>query len=169
MIILTATEKSRQDVEELAAFFEGLGSPTVYMQQEVGNIVRRLFGEHFDAEGIPGAPWAELEDWTKDEREFFGFGRAHPILERTGKYRSSFTDFFSADNIQELTTRPTGWTLELGSDDWRVTELEGGRTDPTKMEARPVTLLGESEESRIGDVLDRLFQQAADDMEISRG
>lgn len=167
MITLIATEESRQDIEELAAFFEGLNSPTISMRQEVGDVVRRLFGEHFDSEGSPvSGPWADLQKSTQIERLFQGYGGAHPILERDGNYRRSFTDFLSSDNIDTLITRPTGWTLELGSGDWRVAELEGGRDD---MMARPVTMLSSGEANEIGDVLDRLFQQAADDMGMMRG
>ena len=170
MITLTATEESRQDVQELAAFFEGLSYPTIEMQQGVGDIVRRMFGEHFDAEGSPASgPWTNLADWTKEEREFLGFSRAHPILQRTGSYRRSFTIFPSLDSFQELMTQPSGWTLELGSTDWRVDELEGGREGPLDMDPRPVTLMSQGEESRIGDVLDNLFEQAARDMELTHG
>lgn len=167
MITLIATDESRQDVEELAAFFEGLKSPTISMRQEVGDVVRSLFGEHFDNEGSRSAfSWEGLKDRTRAERRREGYGAEHPILERSGYYKRSFTTFGAPDNFEQLITRDSGWTLELGSSDFRVTELEGGRSDMT---ARPVTLLDSSEEEDIGDTLDRLFQQAADDMGLMRG
>lgn len=167
MITLTATEESRQDVAELAAFFEGLNSPTITMRQELGDTVRRLFGEHFEQEGSRSSfSWAKLEDRTREERRREGYGAAHPILVRSGYYKNSFTTLGAPDNFEQLITRTNGWTLELGSDDFRVNELEGGRPD---MDARPVTLLDSSEEEDIGNTLDRLFQQAADDMQLLRG
>jgi len=163
MIQLTATPESRQDVEELAAFFQGLNSPTISMRQEVGDVVRRLFASHFEQEGSPASgPWADLEDWTQRERIAEGFGGKHPVLERYGDYRRSFTESLSGNSIENLIARNSGWTLELGSGDWRVEELEGGRPN---MDARPVTRMTDGEASEIGDVLDRLFQQAADDMD----
>lgn len=169
MIRLIATEESRQDVEELAAFFQSLNTPTPQMQKGVGDIVRSLFERRFDNEGGPGSRWVELHPTTIDEREEEGYGPAHPILQREGEYKMSFIDQGGFDNIETLITRGNGWTLELGSGDWRVGELEGGRSAPTFMTPRPVTLLEDSEESEIGDVLDRLFQQAADDMNMLRG
>lgn len=169
MITLIATEKSRQDIEELATFFEGLSKPTPDMQTEVGDTVRRLFGQRFDNEGGPGSPWVGLTIATMRDREEQGYGAAHPILYRTGEYKFSFTGRGGFDNIENLITRATGWTLELGSSDFRVSELEGGRSSPTFMPPRPVTLLEASEESEIGDALDRIFQQAADSMGMDRG
>ena len=166
MIKLIATPESRQDVNELAAFFDSLKSPTVSMRQELGDVVRGLFAFRFINEGGPGSGWAPLKDWTQQERIREGYDPFHPILEREGDYRRSFTDPGNADNYEMTILRGNGWTMEFGSDDWRVTELEGGRPD---MAARPVTLLEDSEESDIGNMLDRLFQQAADDMQLLRG
>ena len=160
MIKLTATPESRQDVKELAAFFEGLNRPTPDMRKSVGDIVRYLFEQRFGNEGGPGSPWAELRKRTIDER-----GNDHPILQRTGEYNFSFTDLGGLDNVEQLVTRGSGWTLELGSSDSRVEELEGGRTSPTFMAERPVTLLGDGEESEIGDELDIMFGEMADKMD----
>lgn len=167
MIKLTATPESRQDIEELAAFFQGLKSPTLYMRQILGDTVRGLFEEHFDNEGSRSAfSWEGLKDRTRAERRREGYGAEHPILVRSGYYKNSFTNLGAPDNFEQLVTRGDGWTMEFGSDDFRVNELEGGRDN---MAARPVTLLDDSEESEIGDVLDRLFRQAADDMGMMRG
>lgn len=166
MIKLTATQESRQDVKELAAFLQSLNKPTPEMQRGVGDVVRSLFQRRFDNEGGPGSRWVGLAVATMQEREEEGYGAAHPILRRSGEYEFSFTDLGRGDNIENLITRQSGWTLELGSGDERVAELEGGRDD---MVARPVTLLEDSEESEIGDVLDRLFQQAADNLGMTRG
>ena len=166
MLKLTATPESRQDVKELAAFFDSLRSPTPGMQKGVGDVVRSLFERRFDNEGGPGGHWVGLARMTQLDREEQGYNPLHPILQRTGEYKFSFTDLGRSDNIENLITRQDGWTLELGSSDWRVNELEGGRSD---MAARPVTLFDDSEEEDIGDVLDRLFQQAADDMGVVRG
>lgn len=162
MITLTATPESRQDVDELAAFFESLNSPTANMQTAVGDVVRSLFERRFDNEG---PSWVGLARATQLDREEQGYNPLHPILERTGEYKMSFIDRGAIDNIENLITRQTGWTLELGSSDWRVAELEGGRSEPTFMPSRPVTLLGDREEDEIGDVLDRMFRQMADEMD----
>ena len=167
MITLTATEESRQDINELAAFFEGLSNPTIDMRKQVGDVVRSLFANHFAEEGSDvSGPWADLKESTRIERKMEGYNPDHPILERSGYYRESFTNPGAPDNLELLVQHKSGWTMELGSEDWRVKELEGGRP---RMFARPVTKLSGSERDEIGDVLDSLFQQAADDMEILRG
>ncbi|MBT9173438.1 MAG: hypothetical protein DDT21_01839 [Syntrophomonadaceae bacterium] len=166
MIKLTATPKSRQDINELAAFLQSLNTPTPGMRKRLGDVVRGLFAFRFINEGSPSGQWASLKDRTRIERIREGYGAAHPILERSSDYRRSFTDLANADNYEMTILRPDGWTMKFGSSDWRVSELEGGRSD---MEARPVTLLENSEEDDIGDALDRLFQQAADDLGMARG
>ena len=161
MLTLTATPESLQDVNQLAAFFESLNKPTVSMHETMGDIVRLLFEMRFDNEGGPSTPWAGLELWTQHERKWHGFDPFHPILQRTGSYKRSFTTR-GAGNIDRLITRPEGWTLEFGSNDFRVDELEGGVR--ANLEARPVTLLEDSEESYIGEALDEMFGQMADEL-----
>ncbi|TFH48552.1 MAG: hypothetical protein E4H01_06120 [Lysobacterales bacterium] len=163
MVTLIATEESRQDVDELAAFFEGLSNPTIDMQKQVGNVVRSLFANHFAEEGSDvSGPWADLKDSTQIERKMEGYNPDHPILERSGYYRESFTNVNSPSNFEFTEFRNDGWAMEFGSEDWRVNELEKGRP---RMFARPVTKLSSGERDEIGDMLELMFQQAATDYE----
>lgn len=160
MIQLTATPESRQDVAELAAFFAGLNSPTLWQKSELSDAMRAIFGQVFENEGPSIKPWHDLAPQTQIERVLEGFAPRHPIHVRFDDFRSSYINLGNSDHIEEYTSHAGGWRLEIGSGDWRVPRLEG-------ILDRPVTLLGDSEENEIGDTLDRMFRQMADDMDRS--
>lgn len=77
---------------ELAALILGLSDgPDV---GRITNPIRAGFAHNFDTEA--GGPfrqqWRDLADRTNREREQLGFPPAHPILERTGGYKSSWVN-----------------------------------------------------------------------------
>ena len=57
--------------------------------RQIGLKMQERFAQQFDAEGTP--QWQELAERTRKERKRKGFGQAHPILNRTGALRRSYT------------------------------------------------------------------------------
>ena len=161
MITLTATEESRQDINELAAFFEGLSSPTLEQKTNLGNAIRNIFSDNFANEGPSENPWHELKDMTKWERLHEGFPPDHPIHYRTGSLEESFTARGNSEHVEEYTLSKNGWILEIGSQDWRLPRLEGEL-------GRPIALFGTIEDERVGDTLDQIFADAADTLGYNR-
>lgn len=68
-----------------------IGSPEILLD-ETGEKLMQEYVDNFAEEGKRLEPkeWQELAEFTKDERERLGYGREHPILERTGKLRDGF-------------------------------------------------------------------------------
>jgi len=159
MITLVPTQESRQSIRNLAAFFLDLNTPTQEMTKEIGDLVRSAFASNFANESDgDGEPWYWLADWTRRERIYEGYDPDHPILVRTGGYKGSFTDPGAA--YQETFVMEGGFRIEFGSEDERVTLLEGG--DSYVLPPRPVTIIGAGAEEALGFLLDSLFEVLAD-------
>lgn len=105
---------------------------------KITNPIREGFAQNFadEAGGPHGTPWQLLAKRTSDEREQLGFDPHHPILERTGGYKSSWIDRMSGDHFERQHkhgqfsgTKLVGKnkvTINFGSVDYRVPTLEGG-------------------------------------------
>jgi len=128
--------------------------------REIGDSVREQFDDNFRLEGRGNRRWAALRPRTVRERVRQGYGGSHPILQRTGKYRRSFTQRSAA--YERVFSSANGWGMEMGSNDSRVDELEGGRPPGSPdMAARPVTNLTRPQETRVGQAIDRVLEQMA--------
>jgi hypothetical protein len=102
------------------------------------DVVRDGFAYNFDVEGVPSGQWRQLAEMTVEERRVLmedepgglvpGFGPEHPILQRTGRYRASWTDADDPDALLLLErSDPGSLVMYIGSSDPRVPKLSGGR------------------------------------------
>lgn len=96
------------------------------------------FRHNFEVEGSAEGQWAQLADWTKNDREALkgssglvgGFSKEHPILQRFGDYRASWID---RDNEYHLEEWDYPHVLALGgggSFTMPIIEVHVGSTDP---------------------------------------
>jgi len=121
----------------------------------------------FASEGIP--KWAELAEFTIEERRSLGFPPEHPILERTGAFRRALTDPASPDFVQEQTSLGSNsFTLRFGTTDPRFIEFQHGTAIMPARPIMPHTDVGKREwvikiEDMLEDTLSNLVR------EVSRG
>lgn len=153
-VTVRPTDQAIREVRTLSNFMLSLANPSAFEMNAVGVAVQREFKQSFLNQGSAAGAWRPLQPWTQSERAWLGYHPTYPILFRDGHYMDSFMD---SSSVHEYRETPTGWEMEFGSNDFRHSELEGGRSSPTVMSARPVTLLADSQEARLGTALDALF------------
>ncbi len=154
MIRLTAAPASIDAFDRFIRQVEELADPTYDAILPIQEAIRAGFDANFANEAAGEAPWWDLTNFTQRERRRLGFPPAHPILERTGRYRRSFTEEGGLNHVSDLDVSGGIWQVTEGSQDERAEELEYGRWD---MPPRPVTVLGAVGENRIKIVLDQMF------------
>lgn len=148
------TERAYADLDRL---FRALVRPRAADMRRVADAVRAGFAENFEREAAGDfGHWDPLAESTVEERIALGFPGERPILVRTGDYLRSWTDAGAPDHVEELTFEASGFRLDVGSADNRVEVLEEGNDF---VPARPVSLLSQRAEQRIGDALDDLFDR----------
>ena len=163
MISLKATPQAEQEWSLVDKFFNDLAKPKHSTLRPVTDVIRRGFLENFMREQSgDGTAWEELAPATVDEREAEGYGGTGPIQVRSGSYEDSFTSASGLNHIEEIITSPKGYTIDVGTADSRADLLEqGGFTNfngvLVYVPARPVTILGDRQESDIGNALDAFF------------
>jgi hypothetical protein len=110
--------------------------PTVPQRMRVGDAVRKQMQRAFTGQGtIQGSPWARLARRTVQERVRLGFPGERPILIRSGYLKRSWTEYGAPNHIEKFATTGTGWTLNVGTSDFRAKWHEHGTP---RMPARPV-------------------------------
>lgn len=124
----------------------------------ISSAIRQRFAENFTRQGSGAGAWASLRPRTISERRRLGYAGAHPILVRSGRYRASFTEEGASDHFSEFRRVGSYWMISEGSDDERGPELEIG-VPSRNLPPRPVTLLDDTQEARIGDVVDYIMLQ----------
>jgi hypothetical protein len=155
MISLTPTERTQREVGDFLRQLDELADPPASALRPIQEGIRAGFDAIFATEGAAGeAPWAQLAEMTRREREKQGFPAAHPILERTGIYRRSFVDEHHVNHVSQWDVAGGIWTIEEGSSDERADDLEYGTPI---MPERPVTILGAGGEARLSYIIDDLF------------
>lgn len=153
MIRLIADDRTRREIADFLRLADDLAAPPVEAVRPVQETIRAAFDFAFEREG--GAePWAPLAPYTQRERRRLGYPPQHPILQRTGSYRRSFSEEGDANHISEWEVAGGVWRIAEGSADERAQELEEGRWN---MPARPVTDLGEAGENLIAVTLEQMF------------
>jgi len=156
MIDVQPSQQSERELNEFLRRLEALGNPPPAAVEAVQEAIRAGFAEVFDSEGAAGgAPWAQLAEATRRERQRLGFPAAHPILERTGDYRASFTKEGHADHISEWSAGAGVWRIAEGSSHELAQYHERGTS---RMPARKATAFGAALESRVEAALDDLFR-----------
>lgn len=124
--------------------------------QQIGNAIRAGIANNFDRERAGDLyPWADLAKSTQVERQLLGFPAQHPILHRTGEYRSSFTDANHPLHYAAFSIRASGFEIEIGSADPRAPILEYG--DDELIPARAAAVLSRDAVDRLSDVLHELI------------
>lgn len=115
---------------------------------KITNPVRAGFGHSFAVEGGGrfSQKWADLADRTNRERLTLGFPPVHPILERTGRYKRSWTDRTASNHFERAhqhgSISGTSFvgqnmlTIHVGSMDPRVPTLEEGIAMPQHLVER---------------------------------
>lgn len=107
------------DVEEMVvtwgAFFSSLTHPTPYISQRIGDAVRFAIDTSFRTESNRFGPWWPLAPFTVEERLRQGFPGEHPILQRTRRLRSSYTNPSHPEHYEEFRDTVDGWEGEWGS------------------------------------------------------
>lgn len=155
MIRLLASDRTRREVAEFLRRVDELGSPSAEAIRPIQETIRAAFDMAFTAEGS-AVRWAPLAPFTQRERRRLGYPPQHPILQRSGDYRRSFTEEGHPAHVSEWEAPAGIWQITEGSADDRAEELEEGRWN---MPARPVTDLGEQGENLIAVTLEHLFDQ----------
>lgn len=152
MIDLTLTNPAVLD--DLTRFIDRLANPPPSATKPVEEAVRMGFAANFASESAGDAAWDELAFDTILDRIVQGFPGQHPILVRTGDYRSSFVDSGNGDALYEFLNMGDGWVMEVGSSDSRVEELEGGTR---RIPARLVTILSDASENNVFAALEQMI------------
>lgn len=156
MIRLRPDERTEIEIAEFISRIDELIAPGQDAIRPIQQTIRAGFAFNFAAERGDDRPWAPLAPYTMRERRSLGFPPDHPILVRTGQYRSSFVDEGHPAHVSEWTAGAGRWTIEEGSTDERADHLEFGTW---RIPARPVTLLGRSGEDMLITTLELLFDQ----------
>ena len=154
--MITLTLSNPADIDDLARFIDRITAPPPSATRVVEDAVRAGFAQNFASESAGGDPWDQLAFFTMLDRVVKGFPAAHPILVRDGDYRASFVDSGNGDALYEFANTGDGWAMDVGSDDDRVTDLEGGTR---RIPARPVTILSDAAENDVAAALERMIVQ----------
>lgn len=136
--------------------------------QMLSDPVRMGFSRNFETESAGGDPWPQLAPYTVEERAQLmmsgeslvqGFGERHPILQRTGAYKSSWLDYSNplhmVDYYEEMhyTSATSGLvgknqlTVFVGSKHPYVDRLSGGAEAKITEHVTPLGLYFSSIES----------------------
>jgi hypothetical protein len=152
-----ASRRTLEALDELGDILSRLPSNRQALQ-EIGNSIRAGIARNFDEESAGDEyPWADLARSTQIERQLQGYPPRHPILERSGEYRSSFTEAGHPLHYVGVQTTAAGFTVEIGSEDERAETLEYG-TD--LIPPRAATYLGEEDLQHLTRVLfDLILEQ----------
>jgi hypothetical protein len=110
----------------------------------------------FDMEGSPA--WAQLAALTKWNRQMLGFPAAHPILFRTGSFKSALIDKSSPHHVVEQMhiggLGGNGLRIRVGTNDPRFIEHQEGTPH---MPARPVVPNNEAAKTAFSKGLESLL------------
>lgn len=156
MIRLRADDRTTREIAEFLARADELSRPGPDAVRPIQQTIRAAFDFNFETESAGGEPWAPLRPFTRRERSRLGYPAEHPILQRTGDYRRSFTEEDHPAHISEWEIVAGRWQIAEGSADSRAQELEEGRPD---MLPRPVTVIGERGDDLIATTLEYLFSE----------
>jgi hypothetical protein len=134
------------EAPELCEIMKNLGPHT---KKRVVDPILEGFRHNFEVEGSAEGKWADLAEWTQNERKALegrgglvpGFGPEHPILQRFGDYRASWIDRSNEYHLEEWDaphkiplSAGRSYTLPIievhvGSTDPRVAKLSSGREE----------------------------------------
>lgn len=132
---------------DLAALGE-LGPREAVLLADAG---RRGLALNWERESSPdGGRWVDLRPFTQKERRRLGFAARHPILQRTGDLKESFTEAGHARHIYQVGHVPGGTVVVIGAREnpatpGRIPLLNRGGVNPSGRRVAPRPFIGFSE------------------------
>lgn len=153
MITFKKSARTQQVLDRIERKIKELRAPSRSRFAGVQRAIVAGFAENFDTESAGGIPWQPLAPSTVRQRALYGYGGAHPILERDGTYKRSFTVLGGTDHISifeqssgkttvgEGSANPLAAIHETGGSiipKRQVTRLSSSAKDRTEEELRAV-------------------------------
>jgi phage gpG-like protein len=136
--------------EDLIRLVDRIANPGSAQKRSVSDAIRRSFQDNFTRQQSGNGSWAPLAPATVLDRQKKGFAGSNPILVRTGGLRASWVS--EGANHYSSVRSSGGYTVfEEGSSHPLAQFHEAGTS---RMAARPVSMLSDSQESRIVDVIE---------------
>jgi phage gpG-like protein len=141
--------------QDLTRLVDRIASPGGAQKRSISGAIRRSFQDNFTRQQSGNGAWARLAPSTVLDRQKKGFGGSGPILVRSGGLRASWVS--EGSNHYSSVRSSGGITVyEEGSIHPLARFHEAGTS---RMAARPVSLLSDSQESRIVDVIEFMILQ----------
>jgi len=141
--------------EDLLRLVDRISSPGSSQKRSISDAIRRSFQDNFTRQQSGGGAWPALAPSTVLDRQKKGFAGSNPILVRTGGLRASWVS--EGSNHYSSVRSSGGQTVyEEGSQHPLAQFHEAGTS---RIPARPVSLLGDSQEQRIVDVIEFMILQ----------
>lgn len=136
--------------QDLIRLVDRISSPGSSQKRSISDAIRRGFQDNFTRQQSGDGAWARLAPSTVLDRQKKGFAGNNPILVRSGGLRASWVSeganhYSSVRSSGGMTVYEEGSTHPLAM----FHESGGGR-----LSARPVSLLDDSQEQRIVDVIE---------------
>jgi len=156
VINLVESAQNQQQWAAIQRAVDNLLRPTKQQLQPVQEAIRAGFAENFDTESAGGQPWAQLALSTVIERVLLGYPGEHPILQRSGNYRSTFVDGGNAEHISDIDYQAGLTSVFEGSANEMVPWHENGNA---KLPARPVLVMSSRAIDGIGDSVNRMISE----------
>lgn len=150
--------------DDLVRLVDKIANPGNAQKRTISDAIRRGLQDNFTTAGAAaGTPWRPLAPSTVLQRQRLGYAGSNPILVRSGGLRATWTQEGASGHYSSV-RQQSGYTIwEEGADDSnpiaRIHELGGAR-----IPARPVSMLGESQDQRIVDSLE--FMVASIEREV---
>jgi phage gpG-like protein len=141
--------------QDLLRLVDRISNPGSAQKRSVSDAIRRGFQDNFTRQQSGNGAWARLAPSTVLDRQKKGFAGSGPILVRSGGLRASWVS--EGSNHYSSVRNSGGYTIfEEGSSHpmAQFHEAGGGR-----LPARPVSMLSDSQESRIVDVIEFMILQ----------
>ena len=157
MIRFVPTPESERSLNEFFDRLENITRRVAQNDDPIREAIRWGFALNFERESAGNGPrWAALAESTNEERVRLGYPPEHPILVRSGAYRSSFVDEFGEGHVSAQGLSDVSLVIEEGSGDIRMGTLELGWVN---IPARPVLGLHFVAQDRIGDEIDDILNR----------
>ena len=156
MINLVESAQNQSQWAAIQRTVDNLLRPTKQQLQPVQEAIRAGFAENFDTESAGGKAWAQLALFTVIERILLGYPGLHPILQRSGSYRSTFVDGGNAEHISDIDYQAGMTSVSEGSSNVMVEWHEDGND---KLPARPVLVMSSRAIDGIGDSIDGMISE----------
>lgn len=142
-------------IEGIKLLIERMARPSTSNQQRIEKAVRFGFAGNFARQGAGDSPpWAPLAPRTQRERARAGYNPTTPILIRSGGFRNSWVTN-SPTGFMAMAYSPNGWTMTVGSGDFRAPILGLGAPG-RNLPARAVHYLDNGQINNIAGAMEEM-------------